>query len=115
LLSITTIDFELDVAVLLRFVKQKRTYVPPSKYPPVVEDLSIIAPDNVFTGDLLKTILTQSKLIVSVSLLDKYKDTRTFHVIFQSNEKNLTAAEITPLREKILKTLNDKYGARLKS
>jgi phenylalanyl-tRNA synthetase beta chain len=114
ILDDVTIDFELDFAILLQHVKQKRTYTPPSKYPPIVEDLAIIASQNVLTGDIIETIAKVHPLITAVSLLDKYQDTRTFHIVYQSNEKNLTNEDITPIREKILKTLNDKFQARLK-
>lgn len=109
-----TIDFELDMDIILQFVKQKRVYKPASKYPPIVEDLAINAPVHVLTGELMETIAKQSTLIEDVSLLDKYKDTRTFHVVYQSYEKNLTDKEVGEIREKILKALKDKYDARLK-
>lgn len=109
-----TVDFELDVDTIMHFVKQKRVYKPASKYPPIVEDLAINAPVHVLTGELMETIAKQSTLIEDVSLLDKYKDTRTFHVVYQSYEKNLTDKEVGEIREKILKALKDKYDARLK-
>jgi phenylalanyl-tRNA synthetase beta chain len=114
ILDETAIDFEFELAVLLQHVRQKRTYTPPSKYPPIVEDIAIIAPSDVLTGDLLETIAKQSNLIVDVTLLDKYQDTRTFHIVYQSSAKNLTNEDIRPIRENILKTLQDKHQARLK-
>ncbi len=109
-----TIDFELDVDIILENVKQKRFYKPASKYPPIVEDLAIIAPANVLTGDIMEHIAKQSALIVAVSLLDKYKETRTFHVVYQSYQKNLTDKEVGEIREKILKALETKFQAKLK-
>jgi phenylalanyl-tRNA synthetase beta subunit len=69
---------------------------------------------QVLTGDLMDTIAKQSTLITEVSLLDKYKETRTFHIIYQSHTKNLTDQEVGEIREKILKTLESKFGAKLK-
>lgn len=115
ILDEATVDFELDMEVLLQHVKQKRTYTPPSKFPPLVEDLAVIAPASVTTGELIETIAKQSPLITGVTLLDKYQETRTFHIVYQSRTKNLTNEDITPLREKILKTLSEKFGAKLKS
>jgi phenylalanyl-tRNA synthetase beta chain len=111
----TTIDFELDMEVILKHVVLRKKYKPLSKYPAVVEDLAIIAPSSVLMGDLMETIAKQSELIASVSLLDKYKETRTFHVVFQSYTKNLTSEDVTPVREKILKALREKHSASLKS
>jgi phenylalanyl-tRNA synthetase beta chain len=110
-----SIDFEIDFAVFLEFVKQKRTFIPPSKYPPIVEDMAIIAPAESLTGDIIATIEKTDQLITGVTLLDKYKETRTFHIVYQSTKKNLTNEDITPIREKIVKTLKDKFHAVLKS
>jgi phenylalanyl-tRNA synthetase beta chain len=109
-----TVMFELDFATILKNATLKKIYSPISKYPPVVEDLAIIASENVQTGDLLDEIEKQSNLIREVSLLDKYHETRTFHIVYQSNTKNLTDKEVGEIREKILKVLKGKYNARLK-
>jgi phenylalanyl-tRNA synthetase beta subunit len=62
----------------------------------------------------MEVIKKQSPLIMEVSLLDKYQDTRTFHIIYQSYEKNLTNEEVGEIRKKILKSLREKLHARLK-
>jgi len=111
----TTVTFELDFGILLKHATLKKLYHPVSKYPPQVEDLAIIASSSVQTGDLIEEITKQSELIREVTLLDKYQEARTFHIIYQSYDKNLTDKEIGEIREKILKVLKDKFGARLKS
>ena len=114
ILDETIITFELDFQLILKYATLKKIYTPVSKYPPVVEDLAIIAPVNAQTGDLMDEIKKQSKLIHDVSLLDKYQETRTFHIVYQSYEKNLTDKEVGEIREKILENLKKKYNARLK-
>ncbi len=109
-----TINFELEFTVMLKHVTAKKIYKPMSKYPSLIEDMAILAPATVSTGELMDEIKKQSDLIREVSLLDKYEETRTFHVIYQSYQKNLTSEDVTPLREKILKTLKEKFNARLK-
>ncbi|MGH7203073.1 MAG: phenylalanine--tRNA ligase subunit beta [Candidatus Levyibacteriota bacterium] len=109
-----TVTFELYFAMILQHATLKKIYKPVSKYPPVVEDLAVIASENVQTGDLMEAIKKQSSLITEVSLLDKYQDTRTFHIIYQSYEKNLTDKEVGEIREKILKYLREKFNAQLK-
>lgn len=108
------VDFELNFRTILKHATLNKTYKSVSKYPPIVEDLALIAPADVTTGEIIDLIKKQSSLITEVSLLDKYKDTRTFHVIYQSHQKNLTNEEVGDLREKILKTLREKLNARLK-
>jgi phenylalanyl-tRNA synthetase beta chain len=114
ILNDTTVDFELDFAVFLKHVKQKRIHIPPSKYPPIVEDITVVTSADTLTGDLMETITNQSKLIGGVSLLDKYQDTKTFHIVYQSNQKNLTNEDIKPIREKIIEALKTKHQARIK-
>ncbi len=109
------IFFELNYDHLLKNALTKKTYAPISNFPPIVEDLAIIAPKNILTGTLIDTIKKQNRLITSVSLLDKFDNTRTFHIIYQSYEKNLTNEEIEPIRAKILKTLSEKFTAKLKT
>jgi phenylalanyl-tRNA synthetase beta subunit len=80
----------------------------------MVEDIAVIAPNNVQTGDVIEAIAKQSPLINRVTLLDKYQETRTFHIVYQSTTKNLTNEDIKPIREKILRTLKEKFHAKLK-
>lgn len=109
-----TIGFELNFELLLKYATLKKTYAPISSFPPITEDLAIIAPKNILTGTIMDTIKKQNPLITNVSLLDKFENTRTFHIIYQSYEKNLTDKEIEPIRAKILKVLNEKFNAKLK-
>ncbi len=110
----STITFELDFEKILKYATLKKYYTPISKYPSIVEDLAIIAPSQVQTGDLMEEIKKQSKLIRVVMLLDKYQDTRTFHIVYQSYDKNLNDLEVGEIRKKILKALREKFNAKLK-
>jgi phenylalanyl-tRNA synthetase beta chain len=108
------INFELNFESLLTHATLKKTYTPLSKYPPLVEDLAFIVPDTVKTGDIISVIAKQSPLITTVSLLDKFQDSRTFHIVYQSNEKNLSSDDIKSIREKIIKSLTDTFSVTLK-
>lgn len=114
LINQTTITFELNFQEIVAHATLHKSYKPLSKYPPIVEDLAIIASKTVTTGDLIEVIKKQSTLISSVTLFDRYEDTRTFHVVYQSYEKNLTDEEVGEIRKKILKVVREKYNARLK-
>jgi len=107
------IFFELDFSSLLKDIKNNKVFKSLPRYPPIVEDLSIIA-DNIKTGDLIQEIMDQSSLIADVSLLDQFEDSRTFHIIYQSRNGNLTMDEVKIIREKILKMLSEKFNAKLK-
>jgi phenylalanyl-tRNA synthetase beta chain len=114
ILDSDVINFELDLEIILKHATLKKTYKPLSKFPPIMEDLAIIAPADVTTGDLIATVKKQSSLVRDVSLLDKYEDARTFHIVYQSNERNLKNEEIGEIREKILKELREKHKAKIK-
>ncbi|HUQ85398.1 MAG TPA: phenylalanine--tRNA ligase subunit beta [Candidatus Limnocylindrales bacterium] len=106
--------FELDYSSLLEKTNQTKLFIPVPKFPPIFEDMSFIASENVLIGDIIKTMKSQSTLISEVTVLDKYRDTRTFHIIYQSRERNLKTEEIIEIRNKIIKALNEKHNARLK-
>ncbi len=108
------IFFELNYSEILNNANYNKTFKPLPKYPPIVEDLSITSGENIKTSDLISEIKNQSPLIVNVSLLDQFEDSKTFHIIYQDKNKNLTVEEITNLREKIVKVLKEKFHAELK-
>ncbi|MBI4080854.1 MAG: phenylalanine--tRNA ligase subunit beta [Candidatus Levybacteria bacterium] len=108
------IDFEIDFDALLKHVTLRKTYTPINKYPPIIEDIAFIVAEDILTGDMIGTIKEQNPLIKDVSLLDKYQNVRTFHIVYQDPEKNLTSSEIAPIREKLLMKLQTKYHASLK-
>lgn len=108
------IYFELNFDLLLKFVTSKKTYIPLNKFPSIIEDLALIAPSDIATDTIIATIKTQSPLIKEVTLLDKYQQTRTFHIVYQSTDRNLTDQEIGDIRTKILQTLLQKHNIKPK-
>lgn len=108
------IDFELNFEHILKHTSLKKTYKPIPKYPPIVEDLAIIASKKVTIGQLIEAIKAVSKLIVDVTLLDQFADTRTFHIVYQHPQNTLTSAEVSVVRKRILAQLKEKFNAKLK-
>jgi len=108
------IFFELNYSEILKKTSSAKSFKPLPKYPPIVEDLSVIAKEDVKTADLILEIKNQSSLIADVSLLDQFKNSRTFHIIYQHKERNLITADVEKIREKILKNLKEKFNAGLK-
>ncbi len=103
------IDFELNFELLIAHASLRKTYIPASKFPPVLEDISLVIPADILTQEVIDLIKKQSSLIVNVELIDRYENNRTFHVIYRDNEKNLTQDEIKTLHEKILSSLKKKW------
>ncbi len=108
------INFEINFDQLLQYVSLSKTYIPPGKYPPIIEDIALNAPIQILTGDIIKEIRKLSKLISSVSLLDRFADTRTFHVVYQDSTGNLTNEEVKNIHNTILQSLNKKWGIKEK-
>lgn len=92
----------------------EKIFVPLPKYPPIMEDLAIVAPAKIKVGEMIEEIKKQSKLIVDVSLLDQFENTKTFHLVYQHKESNLTLQEVAVVRKRILTALKEKLNARLK-
>ncbi len=108
------IFFELNYSEMIKKINTKKVFKPLPKYPPIVEDLAILAHEKVKTIDIIEEIKKQSSLIFEASLLDRFEDTRTFHIVYQHKDRNLTGEEVTKIREKILKSLKEKFHAKLK-
>lgn len=115
MLSDEIVDFELDFEEILKHATLRKIYKPISKYPPVIEDLAVIANSNIKTGHIIEEIKKQSSLITEVSLFDQYENTRTFHIVYQDQEKNLTTNEVSEIRNKIIASLEQKFEAKIKN
>lgn len=108
------IDFELNFELILKNASLKKIFKPLSKFPPIVEDLSFNISKSIETKSVIDEIKSKSKLITEVELMDQYDNSRTFHIVYQDPEKNLTTEEVSQIREKIISDLKEKFGASLK-
>ena len=107
--------FNLDLKALIQNATAIKTYTPQSKYPPIIEDLAFVVPEKTYVGPMMQTIREQSPLIQSVTLFDSFDQTRTFRIIYQHSEKNLTDEEVQKIRVKIIAKVKAKFNAYLKS
>ncbi|HVT01037.1 MAG TPA: hypothetical protein VHE53_02265, partial [Patescibacteria group bacterium] len=107
------IDFELDFGTILKHASLKKVYKPTSKFPESVEDLRFEIDPDILYSKIEKTILGESSLVKSVSLLDVYQNKKTFRIVYQSQNHNLTNEEITEVRERIIAALKKSFKATL--
>lgn len=114
ILDDTLINMEINFEALIAHATLAKTYTPLSKFPPIIEDLSFVVADTVSTGSIIDEIRKVSSLVTEVTLLDKYKDSRTFHIVYQNKEKNLTNEEVAQVRENIIRIISEKFDASLK-
>lgn len=106
---------EIDFSALVKNANPKKTYQPVPKYPASFEDLAFIVPPETHVGPIIETLKKVHPLVSDVTLLDSYENVRTFHITYQSKTKNLTTADLRPIREKLLSVAEKKFGARLKT
>ncbi len=114
ILDTNLINFELNFDLLMQHATLQKKYVPLSKFPPIIEDVSFIVDETITTGELIETIKKHSPLLIEVTLLDKYKTSRAFRLVYQDRSKNLSSQDISRIRESIIKTLKDQYKAVIK-
>jgi len=106
--------FELNFSDILSKMNLSKKYKPIPKYPPIIEDLTIEVFEKITVGDIIGEIKKQSPLISQISLLDVFGSSKTFHIVYQDRQKNLTNQEVSKIREKILHALKKKFKAGLK-
>lgn len=104
----------LDFGALALHANPTNTYIPIPKFPPSFEDLAFVVPDKTLIGPMIDSMKKIDPLIANISLLDAYENTRTFHVTYLSRDKNLTAEDIRPIREKLIQSVDSSYSAKLK-
>lgn len=99
------IYYEFDIESLRKASKPNPTYKPIPKYPPQIEDLSLIIPPKTYIGNVVKQIYNTDKRIKNVSLIDIYQNTYTFRIFYQSSHSNLTDKQVEKIRNKVLSRL----------
>ncbi len=113
-LNTDLVDFEIDFTIILKYANLKKTYKPISKYPPVVEDISLVAGNEVKTENIINEIKAQSVLVADVYLFDQFENSRSFRITYLNPEKNLSSNEVSSVRKKILTSLREKFKATIK-
>lgn len=108
------IDFELNFQQILNLATLKKEYKPFAKFPPIIEDLSVVTEPSVKTDELIENIKSISSLIIDISLTDTYLSTRTFRIIYQDPEKNLTNEDVSKIRKNIVSSLEKNFKATIR-
>jgi len=116
--------FEISLIPLMENEIKIRKFIYPPQFPPIFRDLSIIADEEIKTGDIIQAILSSSnKLIVDIVLYDVYKGKGipegkkglTFALTFQSGDRTLTDDDVNNIIESIIINLCKCFGITLRS
>jgi phenylalanyl-tRNA synthetase beta chain len=93
--------------------------------PPLHQDLAFIVGDEHPAAALVTAAREAGgELLVSVRVFDVYRDPAVLgdgrrsvalHLTFQAEDRTLTDEEVRPLRERIVATIEERFGARLRA
>jgi phenylalanyl-tRNA synthetase alpha chain len=105
-------------------LKLGHKFVEVSKFPPITRDISFVVGDGFQPNDYFDLIRDLGGNIVEeVKLLDTYKDEKkfgagkvsyTYRIIYRSNERTLTTAEIDPIQDQIYKQTVNQFEAQIR-
>lgn len=95
-----------------------RTYVEPSKFPPVDRDLAVVVPLDVLAGDLMRAARDE-QLVRAATVFDEYrgpqvgdgKKSLAMRIVLQSDESTLTDEAADAAMARVTAALRDRFGA----
>lgn len=106
--------FDIDFEKLGKLCSEEHEYQPISQYPAAVRDLAILVQINTKVVDVLNKInIAGGSLVRDVDLFDIYegesipegKKNLAFHIIYQAENRTLTAKEVDKIQNNIIKAL----------
>jgi phenylalanyl-tRNA synthetase beta chain len=116
--------FELDLATLFAAVPDVVHYEDVITYPPVRQDLAFVVDEDVSAGELVAAAREAAGSdLREMRPFDVYRGDQTgpgkksiaFAVSFQSAEGTLTDEDAAELRDRIVKSLEARFGAQLRA
>ncbi|MEK7634535.1 MAG: hypothetical protein AAB396_01455 [Patescibacteria group bacterium] len=99
-------------------------YIPVSKYPSIIRDISFIVDNNFIPNnyfDLIRDI--GGNLVEEVKLIDKYEDAEkfgknkisyTYRIVYQSNDRTLLSTEVDEIQKKIYYQTVNQFNAQIR-
>ena len=115
--------FEIDFDLIVKHSFGDKKINDLSKYPPIYRDIALIVSEDVQFKDILDIIIgLNNKLIDDINVFDVYKGESIDHgkkslayrIKYQSHERTLTDKEINKIHEKLVSTVVNKTGARIR-
>ncbi len=125
-----TLDFkepivvlEIDIEKLIKYAREEKIYLPPSKYPALIRDLAILVPRGTKVAEVLNEINSRGgPLIRDIDLFDTYEGENipegmknlAFHFVYQSDDRTLTDKEVDEIQKKIVWELENELGWQIR-
>ncbi|NLM96173.1 MAG: phenylalanine--tRNA ligase subunit beta [Halanaerobiaceae bacterium] len=122
-LKAKTAVFQLDFEMLLEKARLFRTYEELPRYPASERDLAILVSGDIHAYEILKEIRVKGgDLLKEATLFDLYqgdqipagKKSLAFKLLFQALDRTLRDEEVNALMEKIIKSLEEKFAAKIR-
>ncbi|MGM0874846.1 MAG: phenylalanine--tRNA ligase subunit beta [Bacillota bacterium] len=118
-----TYVFELSLADLLTAEVEETRFETIPRYPSISRDIALVVEKDVVAGDIEETITEAGgKMLKGVSVFDLYEGDRleegkksvAFSLRYFDPERTLTDEDVTKAHEKVLKAVEEKFGATLR-
>ncbi len=114
---------EMDLETLSKYYGKKAMFTPLPKFAEEQRDLAIVVDKAVTCGEIEATMKAACKYITSIKLFDIYegaqigedKKSMAFTILFTPKEEAFGAESVDGFVKKILKEMNKKFSAELRS
>lgn len=108
--------FHIDAQALARLASEEKAYVPVSKYPSSIRDISLLLPKETKVVDIMNRVDAEGgALVEDIDLFDMYEGTGipqdkknlAFHITYRASDRTLTSKEVDEAHNKIVQTLEE--------
>jgi phenylalanyl-tRNA synthetase beta chain len=114
---------ELDITGFLTSPLPRPQYKPLPRFPALERDFCFVMPEHLSAGAISDEIFRVSPLVAEVRPFDLYRDQKlgsniksiAFGVSLRSNEKTLTDKDVEGLCATLIRTIQEKFGAKLRT
>lgn len=115
---------DLDLQALIDLSQVRYPVASVSAYPPVLEDLAVVVPEELPAERVAQTIRQAGgKAVTEVKLFDIYrseqigagKKSLAYSITYQAIDRTLTDQDVAGIRQKIIRRLDQELGATLRS
>jgi phenylalanyl-tRNA synthetase beta chain len=114
---------EINLDALFDAADVTKKYTKIAKFPAATRDIAVLVDDSVLAFDIEEAInKAGGTLVEKVSLFDVYngeqieagKKSMAYAIVYRDVNKSLTDSDVNKVHDKILKTLETKFGAQLR-
>ena len=115
---------QIDFERIIELTNTEIKYKPLPKYPSMLRDLALVVKEDVLVGDIQKTISSHGDgLIEKIELFDIYTGNQipdgmksvAYSITYRSYDRTLRDDEVNRIQQDIIKDLENRFDAKLRS